>query len=75
VLPPGRPGYGCFDPAKDVVLAPYSGDLARVAQETFETEKGRQRLESKRPILLAFAGEPTCLCTAPACPVMLAVGH
>jgi hypothetical protein len=59
VLPAGRPGYGCFDPAKDVMLAPYCGDLAHVAKETFQTESGRQRMESKRPILLAFAGSVT----------------
>jgi hypothetical protein len=55
-LPAGRPGYGCFDPAKDVMLAPYSDELAHAAHETFETEAGKQRLEGERPILLAFAG-------------------
>ena len=52
----GRDGYGCFQPEKDIVVAPYHDQLAEIAHNTYNTEEGRKAFEAERPILLAFAG-------------------
>ncbi len=54
----GRQGYGCFQPGKDVVVAPHHQHLAALAGVTYSTDAGRKQFNAKREILLAFAGGP-----------------
>jgi hypothetical protein len=63
----GRLDYGCFQPGKDIVVAPHQQNLASMAHETFTTEAGRKRFSKQKEVLLAFAGGAgwqciTCCC-------------
>lgn len=54
----GRQSYGCFQPGKDVVVAPHHPNLAALAGVTYNTDAGKKQFNAKREILLAFAGGP-----------------
>ena len=52
----GHRGYGCFDPTRDIVVAPSHESVASQAAFTYYSPHGRQQFEQKRSVLLAFAG-------------------
>jgi hypothetical protein len=49
--------YGCYNPERDIIAAPYHPGIAEVANWTYHNASGIAAFNSKKALLLVFAGE------------------